>query len=409
MSVLRRVIRVLLPILALGAGLGVLILLVRTRPAPEKKPREERGALVEARKVKSVREKLRIVAHGTVIPEKQVTLQPEVAGRVVWQHPELVPGGRFEKGATLVRVDPRDYALAMQQNAAQVQRAQLELKMEQARQDVARREWEIIGEDRNASELGRDLALRRPQLDVARSNVQAAESSLGQAKLAVGKTTLRAPFSGFVKAEAVDVGQLVTPQNMLATLVGSEKFWVQVSIPVDKLAWLDVPGHNAPAGAGAAAVITLDAGQRVERSGRLIRLLGDLDPVGRMARLLVEIDDPLGQSGNGARARDEPGQAKLPILLGAYVEVALEAHQIENVIELPRLALRGDDSVYVVGPDDRLVIRDVEVIWRRGDSVLVRKGLAPDERVITSRLPNAIPGMRLRVVLEAPEAPVGQR
>ena len=405
MSVFKRILRVVLPIAALLVGAGTLMLLVKTRPEPEKKPREERGVLVEAQKVEEVRQNLRVVAHGTVIPEKLVTLQPEVAGRVVWQHKELVPGGRFEKGSQLVRIDPRDYALALEQQRALVDRARLELKIEQARQGVAKREWEIIGEDANANELGKELALRKPQLHVAEANVNAAKSGLGQARLAVGKTSLRAPFNGFVKAEAVDVGQLVTQQTPLATLVGSDRFWVQVSVPVEKLAFIDVPGLNVEQGKGASATIAMDVGgKRVERPGRVIRLLGDLDPVGRMARVLVEIDDPLGLKKNGGRPANE-----LPILLGAYVEIGIEARQVENVIAIPRMALRGDDSVFVAGADDRLEVRAVEVVWRRVDTVLVKKGLRPGDRVITSRLPSAVPGMRIRVAAGGKPAAVGQR
>jgi RND family efflux transporter MFP subunit len=401
-GVLKKLLRALLPILALAIGVGLLVVLIKTRPQPSKKPREERGVLVEARTVGSSPHKLRVIAQGTVIPEQQVTLQPEVAGRVVWQAAQLVPGGRFEKGALLVRIDPRDYALAVKQQSAQVDRARLELKLEQAKKDVAKREWEIIGEDKNASELGRELALRQPQLEVARANVKAAESALGQARLAVGRTTLRAPFNGFVKTENADLGQLVSQQTVLATLVGTDAFWVQVAIPLDKLAHIQVPGFNAKDGAGAEATISLDiGGKRIERPARVIRLFGDLDPVGRMARLLVEIDDPLGLKKNGDRA--------IPILVGAYVEVAIEADQMEDVIEVPRLALRQDNSVYVAGEGDRLEVREVEIAWRRADSVLLRHGVVAGDRVITSRLPSAIPGMQLRVSDSAAKDGLGQR
>jgi RND family efflux transporter MFP subunit len=400
--VLRKILRAFLPILALALGIGILVVLVKTRPEPSKKPREERGVLVEAQAVVSARHKLRVIAQGTVIPEQQVTLQPEVAGRVVWQDAQLVPGGRFKKGALLVRIDPRDYALAVKQQSAQVDRARLELKLEQAKKDIAKREWEIIGEDGNASELGRELGLRQPQLEVARANVKAAESGLGQAKLAVGRTTLRAPFNGFVKSESIDVGQLVTQQTPLATLVGSDAFWVQVAIPLDKLAHIQVPGFNAKEGQGAPTTIALDVGgKRIERPGRVIRLFGDLDPVGRMARVLVQIDDPLGLKQNG--------EHPIPILLGAYVEVGIEAQQQADVIEVPRVALRHDDSVYVVGKGERLEVRPVEIGWRRTDSVLIRSGLSPGDQVITSRLPSAVPGMRLRVAAPAVKGAQNER
>ncbi len=412
MSLGRSILRATLPVLALGVGVAVLGVMIKTRPEPGKKARDERGALVKTASVHSVKERLRIVESGTVIAAEQITAQPEAAGRVVWQHPDLVPGGRFKKGDVLVRIDARDYRLALRQQSANVNRAQLELKLETARKEIAKEEWAIIGEDMRSSAEGKALALREPQLDAAKVNVEAAKSAQAQAKLSVSKTTLRAPFNGFVKAEAVDVGQLVTPQTPLATLVGTDQFWVQVSVPVDKLGVIQVPGFNAKT--GSKAMIAQEVGGvRLEREGTVVRLLGDLDPIGRMARVLVAIDDPFDLKAKPKAAggsESEPDTvSNLPLLLGAFVEVAIEAKVIADVVEVPRLALHNGDSVYVFGKDDRLVVRSVEVAWRREKSVLVRAGIAAGEEVIVSRLPSAVPGMLLRKAPAEPKTVLGKK
>lgn len=412
MSLGRSILRAALPVLALSVGAAVLGVMIKTRPEPEKKARDERGALVKTASVHSVKERLRIVESGTVIAAEQITAQPEAAGRVVWQHPELVPGGRFKKGDVLVRIDARDYRLALRQQSANVNRAQLELKLETARKEIAKEEWAIIGEDMRSSAEGKALALREPQLDAAKVNVEAAKSAQAQAKLSVSKTTLRAPFNGFVKAEAVDIGQLVTPQTPLATLVGTDQFWVQVSVPVDKLGVIQVPGFNAKTGSKATIAQEV-GGVRLEREGTVVRLLGDLDPIGRMARVLVAIDDPFDLNAKPKAAsgsESEPDTvSSLPLLLGAFVEVAIEAKVIADVVEVPRLALRNGDSVYIFGKDGRLVVRSVEVAWRRDKSVLVRAGIEAGEEVIVSRLPSAVPGMLLRKAPTEPKTVLGKK
>ncbi len=408
----RKILRALLPVLALLVGAGILVLLVVTRPKPQKKAREERGALVEVEKVHSVRERLKVVVQGTVVPAEEISLQPEVAGRVVWQNAELIPGGRFKKGEVLLRIDPRDYHLAVRQQNANVDRAGLELKLERSRREIAKGEWKIIGEDQNSSEEGRALALRKPQLDVARTNLEAAKSARAQAALAVSKTVLKAPFNGFVKSESVDKGQLVSPQMPLATLVGTDAFWVQVALPVARLSVIAVPGLNAEDGKGAAVTVVQEiGGKRIERPGRVVRLLGDLDPVGRMARLLVEIDDPLGLKKKLKKppAEGEKPEPELPLLLGAFVEAAIEADTLTDVVELPRLALRDGDSVYVVDAEGRLAVRTVEVAWRREQTVLVSKGLAAGDEVIVSRLPSAVPGMLIRKAPKKSDTVLGRR
>ncbi len=406
---LQQTLRALLVVAVLGAGGAAFLTLTKSRSTPVRKPVEERGALVEVIKIEASNEKLAVRAQGTVTPAQRVVVMPEVGGRVVWQSKELVPGGRFKRGQALVRIDSKDYALAAQQQEAVVDRARLELQLEQSRKGIAKQEWEIIGEDANASPEDRTLALREPQLEVAKAAVESAESAQAQAKLALGRTSLSAPFNAMVQSENVDVGQLVSPASQLAVLVGTDAYWVQVSVPVEQLAWIDVPGQNAEKGSGSAARVWQDVGgERVERPGRVVRLLGDLDPVGRMARVLVEVDDPLRLKENGHRKtvpiKEKPAPAKalpsaqrLPFLIGAYVNVEVEARQVNvPVVEIPRVALRDGSQVYVYGAGDKLDVRKVDIVWRSEDSVLVRAGVKPGELVITSRIAGAVPGMRLR-------------
>ena len=103
-----------------------------------------------------------------------------------------------------------------------------------------------------------------------------------------------------------------------------------------------------------------------------------------MARVLVSIDDPL-DDGSG-----------LPLLLGSFVDVAVAAAPIERAVKVPRAALRGGDTIFVMNDDDLLEIRTVQIGWTEPDVVLVTGGLGPRERVVVSRIPTPVPNMRLR-------------
>ncbi len=194
---------------------------------------------------------------------------------------------------------------------------------------------------------------------------------------------------------SVELGQLVGPTARLATLVGTDHFWVQVSLPFESLSAVRVPGVNAAVGSAARVVQTVGAGT-VERAGTVVRLLSDLDPAGRMARVLVEIDDPLGL----ARPPEERG---LPMLLGASVQVEIDAGVLPSAFEVPRVALREGDVVWLVGADGRLAVRPVRVAWREREAVLVGEGLAAGDRVISSPVPSAVAGMALRVAADGGE------
>ena len=405
----RTVVRVLLVIGVLALGLIIFAGLVATKPEPKKAETQERRTLVEVAEVSMASHQARVEASGVVIPARQVLLAAEVGGRVVSMHAELVPGGRVPKNTRLLTIDARDYRLAVEQQYAQVNRAQTELELERGRKRIAEREWDLLGGGGSGrggaaagggaggEQPGAGLALREPQLRSAQAALKAAESGLERARLAVGKTNLTVPFNAMVQSRAVDVGQLVAPGAPIATLVGTDTFWVQVSVPVGRLSALDIPGL-AGAETGSPATVRQRTGEGlVERTGRVVRLLGDLDPAGRMARLLVEIDDPLGV--------DAQGGPSIPLLLGAYVEVEIDGRALESVAEVPRAALRDGDSVYLVGPAGELVIRPVEVAWRQLETVLVSRGLAAGDRIVVSPMGAPVPGMKLKVLGDPEPAP----
>lgn len=389
-SIVARVFAVLIPALICVGGVAFAGMLVATRPSAERAAPESEGIPVRIATLAPTDERVVLRAQGQVIAARQVVMQPELNGRVTWMNDELVPGGRLAEGDPLVRIDSRDYRAALEQQRAQVASSRLNVSTEESRRVIAEREWALLERERNAaSASGRQLALREPQIQAAEASLRAAQSGLRQAQTNLSRTSLRAPFDAIVITENVDLGQLVGPSSQLATLVGTEHFWVRVSIPMEQLRHVRLPQGDQP---GSNVTVTQRVGEAdaIERSGRVIRLLGDLDPVGRMARLLVEIDEPLGAPG------------ELPMLLGASVDVAIEAGTLEGVYRIPRAALHAEDQVHLFG-GGALALQPVEVIWREEESVLVRGLTAGDELVLSTVSP-PIAGTRLRRAEPEPEA-----
>ena len=382
-----RATKIILALAIVAAGLFVAVRLVKTRPQAARSPVEPTRTLVEIMSAERSRESVKVIAMGTVIPAKTVMLQPEVSGRIIEQSPELAPGGRFRKGDLIARIDPRDYELAVEQEKAGVERAGFELRLEEGRQVVAQSEWKLLKSGIANTETGRELALRKPHLRKARADLAAAKSRLKLAELNVERTTIRAPFNALVQEEFIDVGQLVGPQTALAKLAGADRFWIRVSIPVEQLSFIRLPGAGGPEASKAEVVHRPGPELEIKREGRIVRLLGDLDPVGRMARLLVAVDDPLGlESRSGT-----------PLLLGAYVRVTIEGKEFDDVCVLPRTALRDGNRIWIMDDEDRLEVREVTIVWEREDAVLIRHEFEEGTRIITSRIAVPVPGMKLHV------------
>ncbi len=387
---MRTVIKILLPLVVLGVALGIAFYLFKTRPTASKSDPGQKVSLVEIELARRTNTTVSISATGTVIPAKTVVVQPEVGGRVIHQSKKLVPGGRFRTGEVLVRINAKDYQLALERERANVTQAEFQLKMEQGRKAVAEYEWSITGKDKRPQGDAKELTLRGPHLKNTEAALSAANSGLERAQLNIRRTTLKAPFNAMVRDESVEKGQLVSPQSRLATLVGTDAFWVQISVPVERLGLISVPGLGKAEGSLARVIHQAGAGIRTQRQGRVSRLLGDLDPRGRMAQLVVSVKDPLGLNVNKDKA------PSMPLLLGSYVNVEIPGHELKDVIKLSRTALRDGDKVWVMGKGNLLEIRNVSVAWREQDVVYVRNGLDPNDRIVISRIPTPMEGMLLR-------------
>lgn len=390
-------------IIIVAVGAGVMGALVKSRATTEATPESNTGVVVRTAKLKGTKQLATVAAQGTVLPAHQVTLQPEVQGRVVYRSENLVPGGRFKKGEVLLRIDASEYALRAKQSASQVEQAEQQLLLEESRGELALHEWKLIGEDGAASDVGRSVALRKPQRKEAEARMKLADVDRSLAVLNVGRATLTAPFNGFVKEGSVNVGQYISPASSLGVLVGSDEFWIQVSVPVEKLSSIMVPGFNAEKDEGSKVSVWQEIGdERIVRMGELVRLYGDVDPAGRMARVLTRVVDPLGLESKG----EGP---EFPLLLGSYVHVDIEGQEMIDVIEVPRSAVHAGRYVYLIGAGDELVIRDVTIAWRKPESLLISEGLKDGDEIITSRLGNAVEGLKLRRLTPTSDRPSEKR
>ncbi len=382
---MNRTVRIVLPLLILVGGVGAAAGLVLSKKEPERKARASLPPKVQVIEARPQTAPASVEALGSVVAAQTLTLQSEIAGRVVHVHPDLVPGGTIKKGEVLLRLDSRQFAMALAERKANEERARFELALEKGRGRVAAREWQLVGAEKNSGPDGRALALREPHLKNAQASLLGAEAAVAKAQLDVSRSVLRAPFDVLVTKESVEVGQIVTPQSQLATLVGTQNYWVRTSVPVSALRWIRTEKDDAASKVSVSQ--SLGDGTTIERQGSVLRVTGEVDPKGRMAQVIVSVPDPLGLKTSGVPA----------LLLGSYLRVGIEGRALQDVYVVPRVALRDDKFLWVVDAQDKLHIRPTTPVWRGSSEVYVRTGVQSGERVVTSRLGTPVEGMSLRV------------
>lgn len=387
--------RRLMPVSVLLAGAVVAMLLMQTGPSAKREPPPRQARLVETQPVVFGTARTRIEAMGTVIPAESVTLQPQVSGEIIAVSDDLEPGGLLRAGDELLRIDPQDYELAVLQRESEVAQAESALRLELGQQAIAKREFELLNE--TMEEEDRDLVLRKPQLESVRAQLALARASLKKAKLDLQRTRVTAPFNAIVESRPVEVGSRVTMTNTLAMLAGTDTCWVEVSVPVKELQWISVPRGNEATGSRVRISNPAAWGEGVSREGRVIRLAGDLEKEGRMARLIVEADDPFAL---------KPESSDRPIMLmDSYVSVEIEGRQLEDVAAIAREHLRDGDRLWIMGADDTLEIRKVDIAFRGHDRIFVTQGVEGGERLVVTDLAAPVAGMPLRMKGEEGSSP----
>jgi RND family efflux transporter MFP subunit len=382
-SILSRAVTIIL-ILVVGG----IISLVLVWTGPETLPENKSGSakIVQTIPLVPNTRSVSVSAYGAVVPSRKVIIKPQVSGQAIWLSAAMTMGGHVLEGDELLRIDPQDYELALAEVKADLEEARFAREVESGRQIIARREWDELRSDLDMEDVNQALVLREPHLRRAEALMAKARNDIEEAELQLARTVIHAPFNAMVVEESVEIGQLLSPGSEICELVGTDEFWIQVTLPLSELKWVQFPDENHP-GAGASVILDTGQGEPVRWQGEVLRLLSDLDPLGRMARLIVSVQDPLGIE---ARVDGKP-----PLLLGSYVKVEINAGELENTLRIPRSALREGSRIWVVGNDNLLKVLPAKVLWPEKDTVLIANSLENGDQLVVSDLRVALPGMEV--------------
>jgi RND family efflux transporter MFP subunit len=384
------------PFLALLIGSTVAVVLVMTAQKPLEVERENPGVLVTVAPVTAESRVIQVVSHGTVTPRLEVALSPQVNGKVEWTDFRLVAGGLFRAGELMLRIEQVDYQLQVTNAEAAVTRAEYELAVMQGNAQLARQEWDIMQRSNQdllqgtgtatRQETPKPLVLFEPQMRNARAGLESAKAQLAKARLELDRTIIKAPFNCRVRAKQVDVGQFVRSGNPIASVFGTDVAEIEVALQYADLQWFDADARNTPA-----EVAVNIQGQTYTWQGHVTRSLGEVDAMGRMAQVVIQIDDPFNRRNTWGK-----GHPELP--LGMFVEVNIQGNELSDIIPIPRHALHPNNIVWVCTAQNDLELRSVDVARAGVNEALISGGLQPGETIVLSSLMGPAPGLKLRPV-----------
>ncbi len=379
--------KLFIPALVIIAAIFGAVTLMATSPQLKPSAIEPVAATVRVREVIPMPIQLSVHSQGTVVPNTESELIPEVSGRVEWTAPSLVNGGYFNAGDVLLRLEDNDYQSSLDRAKATLNRAEAEF-------EHARFEYQRLKslEDRqlaSRSQIENQLRAFRVQ----EASLQDAKANFEQANRDLARTEVIAPFSGLVRQESVDIGQFVSRGTAIATIYADDQAEIKLPIADRQLAFLNLPiGHRGELPLNLQPNVKLEAdyaGRKLTWQGKIVRTEAQIDVASRMVHVIARVSN---------------AEQEVPLSVGLFVNAEIEGLLVEDIVVMPRNALRNGNRVLVVDESDRLRYRDITPLRLYQNNVLIQGGLEAGERVCVSPLQTAIEGMIVKPLLEPADA-----
>lgn len=320
-------------------------------------------------------------ATGTVAAQNSVDVRPQVASTIRQVH---VREGQFVKaGQLLFTLDARNDEVAVTRAKAQLAKDQATLA--DAERQLARSRELLQQNFISQGAVDTNLTL----VDAQRAVVASSKAAVEAAQVGLSYTRIAAPLAGRAGAINVYAGSLVQPGgNALVTITQLDPIGVSFALPQRHLA---AALRTLRAGGGEVKAQLPDT--RQPRSGKLVFVDNSVDAASGTVRVKAQFDN--------ADERLWPG---------AFVTVRLAVDTLEGASVLPQAAIiqspRGR-IVYVVGAQNRVEARPVEIVYAEGEQAAVT-GVKPGERIVLDGRQNLRPGAAVVERAPAPQtAPAG--
>jgi RND family efflux transporter MFP subunit len=383
---MKLIIKILLPLLVIAAGVGIAYLLEKSKPEPEKKQDVSQVPSIFVAPVEQRDAQLTVSTQGDVRAVTEVDLVSQLSGRIKAVSPEFIEGGHFRAGDPLLWIENEDYRLAVKRAQALLAEANVRVKQTRADAEVARVQ---LVNTRNPSAL----ALKKPQLAEAKANLQAAQADVELARLNLKRTQISLPFAGRIKSINANIGQYVTVGSRLGRAFATGRVKLRLPLTDHQLAHLGLsPGFIATKSNAPVVDISAEvAGKLLHWQGKLTRIDAFYDQQSRLLYALAEVEKPYDQD-----------LYPIPLVVGLFVNVDIDGRKVKNALIIPRAALRAGNLVYRVNDKNRLDIIDVEVAFKSPEMVIVKGALQKGDKVVVSAVRNPIQGMEVHTMQEQP-------
>jgi len=355
-----------------AVAIGGAVVLSQMKPPPEKKESASVDLLVDVMPLTTETISFEVQSQGTVQPRTETVLSAEVSGAIISISPKFIPGGVFARGEVLMRIDPTNYLVAV----------------DQAKALLAQRQIEYDG----ALKLREQGYRAEAELASAKAALASADAELVRAQRNLERTYIRLPYAGMVRDKETDLGEYVNVGSRLGVAFATDYAEIRLPLTDSDLAFVELPtAADVAGGDGLGPKVTLSAIQRGQErtwEGRIVRSEGVVDENTRVTFAVARIEDPYRlQAGDSG---------VVPLPMGTFVAASIDGATVDGVVRVPRGALRGNGQLVIVDAENRLEIRNVRKLRADSAYAYLIGGVEPGERISLTVIENPINGMRVR-------------
>ena len=327
---------------------------------------------------------IQISSNGTTTPLTQTVLTAEVGGEVIYRSKKFSEGSSVIEGEILAKIDDTDLQLQYKNALLQLANAEVQHSLQLAEAEIAKEAWEKIGDG-----VASDLTLKKPQLKQAEALLEVAKAQVSSAKNKLNKTEIVAPYAGRIQSVNIDLGTTIIPGQPVGALYTSSEIEVTLAVKDNDLQFLSIPMDGRKLDPSEQALVEIRSfykGKNQTWIGRLERVDGVIDPVTRMINLIAVFKNDFIET-------DKPN---LPI--GLFVEALIDGINLKNIFSIPVNAISENNEVYIVNNDNELEARQLSILKKYSDFVIVKDGLKAGERIVISKLSTASNGIKVNPV-----------
>ena len=327
---------------------------------------------------------VQISSNGTTTPFTQTVLTAEVGGEVIYRSKKFAEGASVIEGEILAKIDDTDLQLQYKNALLQLANAEVQYSLQLAEAEVAKEAWDKIG-DGAAS----DLTLKKPQLKQAEAFLEVAKAQVSSAAKKLNKTEIIAPYPGRIQNVNIDLGTTIIPGQPVGAMYTSSEIEITLAVKDNDLQFLSIPMDGRKLNPSEQASVVIESfykGKTQSWKGKLERVDGVIDPVTRMINLIAVFKNDFIES-------DKPN---LPI--GLFVEAKIDGITLKNIFEIPINSISVDNEVYIVDKDNKLELRELTILKKYSEFVIIKDGLKAGERIVTSKLSTASNGIKVNPV-----------